>query len=115
MVFSGGKSGIGSHDGGSPHALKTPGKRAQGNEGNGPVLAERGVAPATEPISLPVLTAAIGRAAEAGLDAFPRTAESTPGAVPQLLLRVHYAILQYERLMAPAVDDGAESDVADDS
>lgn len=78
-------------------------------------LAERGVAPATEPISLPVLTAAIARAAEAGLDAFPRTAESTPGAVPQLLLRVHYAILQYERLMAPAVDDGAESDVADDS
>lgn len=79
-------------------------------------LAERGVPPATERASLPALAAAITRAADAGFDAFPRSAASTPAAVPHLLLRVHYAILQYERLMAPAVDDPADSDgSADDA
>jgi hypothetical protein len=71
-------------------------------------LAERGVPPATERASLPALTSAIARAADAGFDAFPRTAANPPAALPQQLLRVHYAILQYERLMAPAVDDPAD-------
>lgn len=73
-------------------------------------LAERGVPPQVERASLPELTAAISRAADAGFDAFPRSSVSTSAAVSQLLLRLHYAILQYERLMAPAVEDPAESD-----
>lgn len=73
-------------------------------------LAERGLPPSTERASQPALTAALERAATAGFDAFPRTATPTTQPVPQQLLRVHYALLQYERLMAPAVADAAETE-----
>ena len=73
-------------------------------------LAERGVPPASVPASLPALSAVLARAAAAGFDAFPRTATTTTDAFPQQLLRMHDAILQYERLMAPTVDDAGEAD-----
>jgi len=73
-------------------------------------LAERGVPPATERASLPALTAALERAAATGLDAFPRTAAAEPGGVAHLLLRVHYASLQYERLLTPANDGDGDDE-----
>lgn len=68
-------------------------------------LAERGV-PATSGLtSLPSLVAAIEGCVAAGLDALPRAATGGTDGVAQLLLRVHYASMQYERLLSPAVDD----------
>lgn len=81
-------------------------------------LAERGLPPSTERASLPILVAALERAAAAGLDAFPRTAAADPGGVAHLLLRVHYALLQYERLLTSASrgdgDDEPDASGADD-
>lgn len=76
-------------------------------------LAERGLPPATERTSLPILTTALERAAAAGLDAFPRTAAADPGGVAHLLLHVHYASLQYERLLNSA--SGGDDEPAADS
>lgn len=73
-------------------------------------LAERGVPPATVQATLPLVTAALRRATAAGFDAFPRSTPTNPAALPLLLLRVHYVMLQYERLIAPVLDDDAPTD-----
>jgi hypothetical protein len=73
-------------------------------------LAERGVPHATVQATLPLVTAALGRAAAAGFDAFPRSTPMSLAGLPLLLLRVHYVTLQYERVIAPVLDDDAPTD-----